>query len=72
MTKRHSMRLFYIDGETHVSITYTQLDGPMAETGASTPKSFIARVGKNTDYALPHDNRTVRVEKASDSGGNDA
>ena len=72
MTKRHSMRLFYIDGETHVSIPYTQLDGPMAETGASTPKSFIARVGKNTDYALPHDKRVIRVERAKDEYGTEA
>ena len=65
MTKRHSMRLFYIDGETHVSIPYTQLDGPMAETGASTPKSFIARVGKNTDYALPYDPECVHMRERS-------
>ena len=63
---------FYIDKTMHVSIPYTALDGPEALAAAAAPESFIARIEKNTEYALPHDNRTVRVEKAPDSGGNDA
>ena len=58
----------YTRRAVHVSIPYTALDGPLAETAAKTPESFIAAVEKNTDYALPHDNRTIRVSKALNSG----
>ena len=53
----------------HVSLPYTALDGPLAETAAGTPEGFIAQIEKNTDYALPHDQRVIRVEKAADSNG---
>ena len=52
----------------HVSIPYTALDGPMSEAAAATPESFIAQLEKNTDYRLPHDSRSIRVEKALNSG----
>ena len=60
------------DKAIHVSIPYTALDGPLAETAAGTPESFIAQIEKNTDYALPHDERVIRVEKAEDPDGNEA
>ena len=53
----------------HVSVPCTALDGPSAEAAALTPESFIAQVEKNTDYVLPHDQRTIRVEKATDESG---
>ncbi|MBR3396721.1 MAG: hypothetical protein IKG70_02575 [Lachnospiraceae bacterium] len=56
----------------HVSIPYTALDGPLSETAAAAPESFIAQLEKNTEYALPHDNRVIRIEKAEDSGGREA
>ena len=52
----------------HVSIPYTALDGPAAEAAALTPKSFIAQAEKNTEYALPHDKRSIRIEKADNDG----
>lgn len=58
----------YTRRAVHVSIPYTALDGPLAEAAAKTPESFIAAVEKNTDYALPHDDRTIRVSKALNSG----
>ena len=65
---------FYSGGEeaVHVSVPYTSLDGPMAGAAAGTPESFIAQIEKDTDYALPHDTRLIRVEKAPDSSGNEA
>ena len=51
----------------HVSIPYSALDGPLADTAAQTPEHFIAQLEKNTEYALPHDGRVIRVEKAADS-----
>ncbi|MBO5573796.1 MAG: hypothetical protein J5947_06095 [Clostridium sp.] len=59
-------------GAYHVSIPYTALDGPAAKKAANTPESYIARIEKNTDYALPHDSRTIRVEKAPDDSGQEA
>ena len=50
----------------HVSIPYTALDGPMSEAAAAAPESFIAQLEKNTDYRLPHDSRSIRIEKALD------
>ena len=41
----------------HVSIPYTALDGPMAETAAAVPGSFIAQLEKSTWYALPGDGK---------------
>lgn len=52
----------------HVSIPYTALDGAMSAAASETPKSFIARLEKNTEYALPHDKRVIRVEKGMNSG----
>ena len=52
----------------HVSIPYTALDGRIAEAAAKTPESFIAEVEKNTEYALPHDKRIIRVEKGDNDG----
>ena len=52
----------------HVSIPYTALDGAFAEAAEETPESFIAQLEKNTDYALPHDNRVIRIEKGDNSG----
>lgn len=52
----------------HVSIPYTALDGPMSEAAAAAPESFIAQLEKNTDYRLPHDSRSIRIEKALNSG----
>ncbi len=63
---------YYYDKAVHVSIPYTALDGPLSEAAAKTPESFIAQIEKNTEYALPHDKRVIRVEKAEDSGGNEA
>lgn len=56
----------------HVSIPYTELDGPLAKGAAPTPDSFIAQIEKNKEYALPHDKRVIRVEKAADDSGNEA
>ena len=69
--KRDELGLY--SGEAvHVSIPYTALDGPLSETAAAAPESFIAQIEKNTEYALPHDKRTIRVEKAADSSGSEA
>ena len=60
------------DKAIHVSIPYAALDGPLAETAAGAPESFIAQIEKNTDYALPYDAGVIRVEKAEDADGNEA
>ena len=56
----------------HVSVPYSALDGPFSETAAATPESFIAQIEKNTEYALPYDNRTICVEKAENSYGSES
>ena len=53
----------------HVSIPYSALGGPLCEAAGKTPESFIAQVEKNVDYALPHDTRTIRIEKAATDYG---
>ncbi len=63
---------FYFDGAAHVSLPYAALDGPLADAAAVTPEGFIAQIEKNTDYALPHDRRSIRVEKAADENGKEA
>ncbi len=52
----------------HVSIPYTALDGAFAKAAEETPESFVAQLEKNTEYALPHDKRVIRIEKADNSG----
>ena len=52
----------------HVSIPYTALDGTFAKDAEKTPESFIAQLEKNTEYALPHDKRVIRIEKGDNSG----
>ena len=59
----------YARHAVHVSLPYSALDGAAAEAAAGTPLSFIAQLEKNTDYALPHDKRVIRIEKAADSNG---
>ena len=56
----------------HVSLPYSALDGAMAETAAKAPESFIAQLEKNTWYALPHDRKSIQIEKAVDESGRDA
>lgn len=56
----------------HVSVPYTSLDGPAAENAAGMPERFIAQIEKNTDYSLPYDKRSIRVEKAKDPDGREA
>jgi len=68
--KKRSENMYYGNKAVHVSIPYTALDGPMAQAAAETPECFIAQLEKNTEYALPHDKRTIRIEKADGSGGN--
>lgn len=52
----------------HVSIPYTALDGAFAKAAEEAPESFIAQLEKNTEYALPHDSRVIRIEKGDNSG----
>ena len=74
-TADHLGLRFYLDGTKdsrkafHVSLPYTELDGAFAKTAAGTPESFIAQLEKNRDYALPHDSRVIRIEKAVDEAG---
>ena len=53
----------------HVSIPYSALGGPLCEAAGKTPESFIAQVEKNVDYALPHADQTIRIEKAATDYG---
>ena len=50
-----------------VSFPYSGLTGTRAAQAAKTPGNFIARLDLNTDYALPYDSRTIRVQRAEDT-----
>ncbi len=56
----------------HVSIPYEALDGPVADAAAKTPDCFIAQIEKNTEYSLPYDKMSIRVEKAENDNGTES
>ncbi len=65
--KRDELDNAFYGKAVNVSIPYSALDGAKAEAAAATPESFIAQIEKNTDYALPFDNRVIRVEKVAET-----